>query len=178
MWTFPGRYEVSIDPAVAKDVTRLYTNTDVDGTWITISPWQTIPVAEKKIKMGVGDDPTWNYWLGRQQEDYDRYGINDLSRSYYSIVTRESQIKDTLIAMYTMQSFLKDSNIPYRFAAVTQEIFDILESDHPLAKKIDRSRWLGNSGMLEWSKNRNYPISAMQHPGPEAHEAWVKDHAL
>jgi len=178
MWSFPARYEIKIDPKIAKEMSKIYHNTDLDGEWLTISTWQTLALSEKKKLLGCGEDPVFNFRVERQHEDYDKYGITELAKSYYNLVSHEKHVNDTLVSIYTLQNYLKDRGLRYSFSSVTEEVYDIINIDHPLNVMIDRSHWAGKTGMLDWAKTKGFLISPMGHPGPEAHIAWIEEHEI
>jgi hypothetical protein len=181
MWTYPARTEMNLREDLSRELMNLYAQHDIragdlDQDWLTLSIWQTVPLAEKISRFNMAHDQ-WFYNKIKQQCDfYDQTGVTDLSRSLFALASQEHHAYDSITSMFCLQSYLEKRSIPYVFAAATTEILNVI-STHQLVMLINMDRWLNPEiGFNEWAKQQGYEISAMNHPGAAAHQDWLETH--
>jgi hypothetical protein len=180
MWTYPVRAELRLREDLTGELLGLYDKHDIksgdlDEGWLTLSIWQTIPYAEKINKYGMDHDPWFLNKIKQQCDFYDEIGVANLASRFFSLASLEHYAYDTIMNIFSLQSYLEKKDVPYVFAAATSEVLDII-SNHPLGNLVNMDRWLNpEMGFNEWSRKQGHEISPMNHPVAAAHRDWL-DH--
>jgi hypothetical protein len=177
MWTFPVRQELSIRSDLVKQGHDIeLVKHELDGNWINLVHWQGIDYEEKLSNFGeISKDISFQKKLEHQCNWHKQTGIYDIARYWFNIASREYHDQITLESIIVLQSYLEKHNIPFVFSSSTNQIFDLLNSDHPLAKIVNRNHWIANIGFYDWAKINGYKLSPMQHPEDRAHVDWIEN---
>jgi hypothetical protein len=156
MWTLPYRYEIKLSEGW-KDLT-IYQGLTLQERFEFTKPvdhWH-----EEKMNIEYKNDIS--------------SGLNALSKSFYKCVDEDFFNSETLKNIFLLQSFLKNKNINYTFAASTTAVLNLIKSNDPLAKMVDTTYWLNlDIGFVEWSKSNKFNTYIMGHPVEQAHAAWL-----
>lgn len=177
MWTFPIRYDISIRPDLASKSKN--TLEEIDNGWLTLSVYRSLSWEErvKKFPQHLQEDISFITKMKNLQRFEQYTGIGALSEQIMNIASCEYHEHETLLNIFSLQSFLKDKNIPFVFCSNNDAVLEHIKSDHALASSIDKSYWVGTDrGFLDWAKLRNHHISGMGHPGPESHLEWLDEY--
>lgn len=97
--------------------------------------------------------------------------IAEFTNLFLTLSSHEYHEQQSLFAIYSMTSYLKERKIPFRYSAVTVQIYEMLEKDHFL--KIDAEWYRPGEGFYDWALKERYEMSEAKHPIPRAHRDWI-----
>lgn len=173
MWTYPIRLDIHLNQMTFEIMAKEFPAVVPDG-WMTLSSWDSIPYEEKIERFAIADEG-FRQHIRRQSQIKDQIKASMLTESFFELSSGDHLRHNTVSSILSLQAYLEKLQIPYLFSAVSDQVYQCLDdSFDPLTEAIDRSKWVGNGqGMLEWGKERNYPLTPMLHLPAEAHRAWI-----
>jgi len=176
MWTFPVRQEVSIHNFLTTEGNSIeLVKSELDGDWINLVQWQGLDYQDKLPKYGeISKDVSFQNKLKQQCDWHKKTGIYDVAKHWFNFTSGEYHDQVTLESIVVLQTYLEKRNIPFVFSASTDQIFELLNSNRPLTKIIDKDKWANNTGFFNWAQQAGYKLSPMQHPEDRAHVDWVE----
>jgi hypothetical protein len=182
MWTYVSRYEIRLSEYLERELIKIEQRADllseIDSGWLNVTKWQSMSAEEKLVLHPEMSQNPWFVAKTQTKTDFDqRSGISDLSRLYYSLASMDQHRAMTNNSIYLLQSYLDRRGIEYSFYSAANEVMESIQSDSVIARQIDLSRFRNPElGFVEWSKNRGFDISTMNHPVAAAHRAWLDAH--
>jgi hypothetical protein len=173
MWTYPIRLDLHINPVAFDLMVREFPAVVNDG-WLTLSAWDSIPYEEKIRRFEIQDEG-FRHHIRRQTAVKEQIKASMLTESFFELTSGDHLRHATVSNILALQSYLEKLGIPYLFCAVSDQVYQVLDDPFdPMVQAIDRSRWIGDKrGMLDWGKDRDYPLTPMLHLPAEAHRAWI-----
>lgn len=175
MWSFPVRHEMRIREDIAERGQEIeLVKHEIDNYWLNLVHWQGVDFEEKLPNFGdISSDISFQNKLKDQCEWHKENGIYDIAKHWFNLAGTDYHYQMSLESIIVLQSYLEKRNIPFVFSSATNQIYELINSDRPLAKIIDKNRWINNVGFYDWAKENNYKLSPLQHPDATAHVDWV-----
>jgi hypothetical protein len=97
--------------------------------------------------------------------------IAEFAKSILTLASHEYHEQQSLFAMYSMTSYLKERKIPFRYSAATVQVYEMLAKDNFL--KIDAEWYRHGEGFYDWARKERYAMSELKHPVSQAHRDWI-----
>lgn len=175
MWSFPVRQEIRIRDDLANEgKTLAMVNDEIDDNWINLVQWQGLEYEDKLPNFGsISSDPSFQKKLKDQSDWHKNTGIQSIAKTLFTLLDRAHHEYISLESIALLQMYLEKRNIPFVFSGSTEQVFDLINSKHPLANVIDKKYWINNIGFYDWAKANNYKLHPMHHPEDRAHRDWV-----
>jgi hypothetical protein len=97
--------------------------------------------------------------------------ISEFTKIFLTLASHEYHEQQSLFAMYSMTSYLKERKIPFRYSAATVQVYEMLAKDNFL--KIDAEWYRHGEGFYDWARKERYAMSELKHPASQAHRDWI-----
>jgi hypothetical protein len=179
MWTFTHRTEVRLRDDLAQNKKMatdpvISARYDIDDYWINFNAWHGLSFDEKMEFFPRGMNEWSREYFKEQHSTLTDIGVVAASDKFYSITGdwayhNYNSLKEILF----LQMFCEKNNIKYFFCSASDELFKGQHSliyNSGLYESINWNNWYKENSFKKFGDS--YPQCG-NHPGPEAHEAWV-----
>lgn len=162
MWTGPNRIDYRVDTHFATPYTSAYQSSQNDWPEKNINPINDQDYVQKDWVFGCG-------YL-----NFDK-SLKELFSPYYRNVSYSQMVDSFLIKVISLQSILKQKDIPYVFSFYNKYVDEIKLLNPALCDLINWDNCCINNNIDTIMHKNQWFDTDGSHPGTQAHTAWANE---